>query len=112
MDALLRAPLNAMSVVDAIGTQAGLLHAHVVDAHLDRQPAGYEVPLWLLSTGRRKLCPIRSRGEPRPKGHRPAGEASASPARWPSVVTATPAATIIAMPDATSASLSPPRKAP
>lgn len=42
-DALLRAPVNAMSVVHAIGTQAGLLHDDEIAARLDSPPKGFTV---------------------------------------------------------------------
>ncbi|HVC26260.1 MAG TPA: carbohydrate kinase family protein [Acidimicrobiales bacterium] len=41
--ALLRAPVNAMSVVHELGTQAGLLDGAGIESRLERAPAGYGV---------------------------------------------------------------------
>ena len=42
-EALLRAPVNAMSVVQAIGTQAGLLRDDEITAYLDARPQEFAV---------------------------------------------------------------------
>jgi ribokinase len=42
-EAMLRAPVNSMSVVHAIGTQAGLLTADEIAAHLEGAPDGFAV---------------------------------------------------------------------
>ncbi len=42
-EAMLRAPVNSMSVVHAVGTQAGLLHADEITTYLEAAPPGFEV---------------------------------------------------------------------
>jgi len=45
-EALAWAPINAMSVVQQVGSQAGLLSEQEVKQWLDRAPAGYSVSQW------------------------------------------------------------------
>jgi sugar/nucleoside kinase (ribokinase family) len=45
-EALAWAPINAMSVVQRVGSQAGLLTEQEVKEWLDQAPAGYSVSKW------------------------------------------------------------------
>jgi sugar/nucleoside kinase (ribokinase family) len=48
-EAMLRAPVNSMSVVHAIGTQAGLLTTEEIAAHLEGVPDGFAVESHLVA---------------------------------------------------------------
>ncbi|MGP0110686.1 MAG: carbohydrate kinase family protein [Acidimicrobiales bacterium] len=48
-EAMLRAPVNSMSVVHAIGTQAGLLTTEEIAAHLEGLPDGFAVESHLVA---------------------------------------------------------------